>query len=58
VDLCEFEAGSQSEFQDSKGSFTDKPCLETKQNTNKQIKTKLKKENQQVSSKSSDSWIK
>jgi hypothetical protein len=32
-------AGLQSEFQDSQG-YTEKPCLETKQNKTKQNKTK------------------
>ena len=44
VDLCEFKTDLWSEFQDSQ-SYTEKPCLKTKENETKQNKTKLKQTN-------------
>ena len=43
--LSRGQSGLQSEFQDNQG-YTEKPCLETKQNKTKQNKTKQNKTKQ------------
>jgi hypothetical protein len=46
--LSRGQSGLQSEFQDNQG-YTEKPCLETKQNKTKQNKTKQNKTKQNKS---------
>ena len=36
ADLCEFQPGLQSEFQDSQGCYTEKPCLKSNKQTKRQ----------------------